>query len=331
MNVRILTIVLICGTLSCAKALIEPNKDATPSNTFDQLWNDINDKYVFFNLKNVDWDSVRQVHENRLSDGMSDKALFDVLSEVVLSLKDGHTSLYSPLDTTRFYFYENAADNFNEDFVLNTYLQPNGYRTSSSIRHCLLNGNIAYWYYPSFEKELTEEKIDDLLSKYTDSKGLIIDIRHNTGGDNDNIYRLMEHFIESKTLIGFSQEKANDKPNNFTSPYPIYIEPKGVNYTKPILLLTNRRVYSSANIFAGFMQQLPHVKLVGDTTGGGTGIPTSNQLPNGWLYRYSSSFVRLVGTPQFETGVIPDFVVSTGEQEENMGIDALIEHALKEF
>ncbi|MBQ2208436.1 MAG: peptidase S41, partial [Prevotella sp.] len=41
-------------------------------------------------------------------------------------------------------------------------------------------------------------------------------------------------------------------------------------------------MFSAANDFAVIMHALPNVKLIGDHTGGGSGLPMSNSLPNGW-------------------------------------------------
>lgn len=55
---------------------------------------------------------------------------------------------------------------------------------------------------------------------------------------------------------------------------------------------------------------LPKVVLVGDTTGGGLGIPNGGQLPNGWLYRFSvTQTLTLSKSPDFENGVPPEIRV----------------------
>jgi len=57
---------------------------------------------------------------------------------------------------------------------------------------------------------------------------------------------------------------------------------RGLRYTDPIALLTNRRTFSAAESFVLAMRTLPQVTIVGDTTGGGSGNPLHRELPNGW-------------------------------------------------
>ncbi len=329
-----LNLIICCVTIllsACSKLLIKPNTKDTPINCYSQFYQDLKNKYVFFDYKKINWDSINRIYASQIDNTMNDAELFRVLSKMIATLKDGHTSLYAPTDTFKYLFYEGRPDNFNETFINTTYLSPNNFKSIETIKYCTLQNNIGYLYYPSFKNDLTEKGINEILNSFSETKGLIIDIRHNLGGNNDNIYRLIEHFVESTQILGYYQSKASAKSNDFTAPYSISIAPKGTSYLKPIVVLTNRRVYSSANIFSGFMSQLKNVKLIGDQTGGGSGVPTSNQLPNGWLYRFSSSIVSLADGQQFENGIAPAISVTTGTADEAMGKDAIIERAILEL
>lgn len=317
---------------SCNKVIIKNNVKSSPTDCFNQLWQTMNDKYTFFDYKKVNWDSIKTVYQPQISDNMTDQQLFDLLAEVIGSVRDGHTSLYAPIDTFRYIFYNNYSSNFDSNFVKTKYLIPNDYTTSETVKSCILNNTIGYLHYPSFGNDLTQKNLDNILSRFSSTKGLIIDIRNNTGGDKSNIYRLLEHFVDGKRDIGTMIEKKDANKNSFTIATPITVEPRGVLYTKPVVILTNRWVYSSANIFAGFMSQLPQVKLIGDITGGGTGVPTSNDLPNGWRYRFSSTIIRLANGNDFEDGLQPTIKLGTDSiAQAQTGKDALIERALLEM
>lgn len=318
-------------TASCHKLLVKPNLTESPSQVFNQVWHDIKDNYVFFAYNNVNWDSIKQAYEPHIDENMSDQALYDVICEMMLGLKDGHTSLYTPFDTCKYYFFNGIANNYNAEFVDETYLVPNNVKTTEGIKHCFITDEVAYWHYPSFGNSLTEDSLNEILNQYTNSIGLIIDVRDNTGGSNSNIYRLLEHFVTQEELCGYFQEKSSHMPNDFTSPYPIHVSPRGVSYQKPVVILTNRKVYSSANIFTGFMSQLPNVTVIGDTTGGGCGLPTSNQLSNGWLFRFSSAFITMANGELCERGIIPDISTFTDSASALMGQDLIIEKAIFEL
>jgi hypothetical protein len=326
----IITSVFLCA--SCSRILVKPNKDASPKACFNQVWQTMNDKFVLFDYKNVNWDSVKTVFEPQVSDNMTDKQLFDLLAKVIGSVRDGHSSLYAPLDTFRYLFYEGYPKNFDSAFVDAKYCKANNFKESETIKYGILNSNIGYMYYPSFSKELTQKALDSVFKSFSSTKGLIIDIRDNTGGDKDNIYRLLEHIVTTETKLGSATEKKDAGKNSFTEATQITISPKGISYLNKVVILTNRKVFSSANIFSGLASQLPNVKLIGAITGGGSALPTSNDLPNGWRYRYSSSEVRLANGARFEDGVLPSIPASTDSSSQALtGKDAIIERGILEL
>ena len=93
---------------------------------------------------------------------------------------------------------------------------------------------------------------------------------------------------------------------------------------KPVCVLTNGSVYSAANAFAVWTHTLPLVRLVGDHTGGGSGMPMSNSLPNGWSVRYSACPMYDDQQHHIEFGIAPDKSVSIGT---SATVDNIIEAA----
>lgn len=72
------------------------------------------------------------------------------------------------------------------------------------------------------------------------------------------------------------------------------------------------------------------IKLVGDTTGGGGGIPNGGELPNGWKYRFSvSQLLDLQGNNYAEAGVPPDVVATFNWND--MTKDEIIDAAVNEI
>ena len=94
-------------------------------------------------------------------------------------------------------------------------------------------------------------------------------------------------------------------------------------------MLTNRSVYSAANSFAVMMRALPNVTLVGDRTGGGSGMPMSSSLPNGWNVRYSACPMYDSNGQHTEFGVDPDVWVSLSDVSTAQNRDDIIESARK--
>ena len=82
-----------CSTASpkhrrCVRGVVE----ATPLSTFDVFWTTFREHYPFFEMKGVDWDSVRGRLRPQISDGTEPEELFKLLSEAVAPLEDMHTS-----------------------------------------------------------------------------------------------------------------------------------------------------------------------------------------------------------------------------------------------
>ena len=77
------------------------------------------------------------------------------------------------------------------------------------------------------------------------------------------------------------------------------------------------------------MKQLPNVKVVGDTTGGGCGMPFTSELPNGWSVRFSAAPIYDAQMQLTEFGVEPSegCKVDMEDSARTQGIDTIIEKA----
>jgi len=92
-------------------------------------------------------------------------------------------------------------------------------------------------------------------------------------------------------------------------------------------ILTNRGCYSATNEFVSIMKYAPQVTVVGDKTGGGSGLPFSSELPNGWSVRFSASPMFNAEKQHIEFGVDPDVEVMLSEADADKKIDTIIETA----
>lgn len=75
---------------------------------------------------------------------------------------------------------------------------------------------------------------------------------------------------------------------------------------------------------------MDNITLVGDTTGGGGGLPNGGQLPNGWTYRFSITRLFDLGKQNFaESGVSPDVLASFNWSD--LTRDEIIDRAIEEI
>ncbi len=327
--VFILVSIALLGS-GCESFFIEPNPANTPVNNFNLLWNEANHKYSYFTYKNIDWDSVYQVYRPQVREEMSDEELFEVLANMLHVLRDGHVNLVSSFNVSRNWdWYLNFPQNFNFTLLERNYLGRD-YRIAGPFRTQVID-SVGYIYYSSFMGTFTDQELDDLLRRYENLKGIIFDIRDNGGGSIALVNSIASRFTNEKVLTGYSRYKQGRGHDDFTRPFPNYLEPAGYFYPKPVAVLINRSVYSAANDFASTMSHLPQVTLVGDQSGGGGGAPYSSELPNGWQVRFSTTQLLNAAQQHIEGGVAPDVKVDMLPADEAKGIDTILETALSLF
>jgi hypothetical protein len=320
---------LLLHLSACEKMWMEKDPENSPQAVFDQVWNTINERYVYLDYKHIDWDSAKVVCSARIQPEMSDDSLFTVLGDLLDVLKDGHVNLSTPFDRSRYWeWFTGYPANFSATCVDQNYLKPDSMSSSSGLLHRWI-GDVGFVAYRSFGTDITSDALNHVFLKYAKGKGLILDIRGNKGGNFANVTRLLSHLVLSRTLVGYTYQKNSPVRNDFSEAEAIYVNPSGVIFLKPVVILINRECYSAASFFCAFASQLPQVTLVGDRAGGGGSAPVSDNLPNGWTYRYSSNFTTLADGFNFENGIDPDIFMSTGLEDEVQGKDRIIEKAVE--
>lgn len=313
---------------SCIKAEIYRDN---PRGNFEALWKIIDEQYCFLDYKaeeyGLDWDRIHQEYSLDITDNMTDKDLFNVLERMLAELRDGHVNLYTGFDIARYWSWnEDYPQNFS-DSIQRVYLGTD-YRIAAGMKYKILDDNIGYIYYGSFADGIGEGNLSDMLQELAMCDGLILDVRNNSGGQLTNANKIAARFTNEKVLTGYIQHKTGPGHQDFSAPYPIYLEPsKSVRWQKKVVVLTNRSAYSATNDFVNTMKQLPNVTIIGDRTGGGSGLPFSSELPNGWSIRFSASPMFDPQMNQLEFGIDPDIKVDMTQADMQRNRDTMIETA----
>ena len=92
-------------------------------------------------------------------------------------------------------------------------------------------------------------------------------------------------------------------------------------------MLIDRGSYSATSFFAVCTQGYHNIKLFGDYSGGGLGLPNGGILPNGWTYRFSITRTIALDGGNYENGVPPEVRVLLDPACTAQGIDNVIETA----
>lgn len=274
---------------------------------FDALWTTLDRHYCFFDEKGVDWDAVGAEYRAKIKPDMELKEFFDLCADMLAELRDGHTNLSSWFAVSYYRDWWSAyPQNFNWRLIQQSYLGFD-YTTSGAMSYKLLqDSNVAYVRYSSFAAGVGHAFVNDMMLSMKEADGMIIDIRDNGGGDMTAVEDLVSHFIDSRILAGYISHKDGPGHDDFSEPYPYYYDPAlGVLWLKPVIILTNRSTFSAANNFVQVMKPLPQVAVVGDTTGGGSGMPFSSEMPIGWAVRFSASPVYDADMNLTENGIEP--------------------------
>lgn len=277
---------------------------------FENCWQTLDERYCFFEEKAVDWDGVHRLYRSYARDSVkSAQQLLSLLDHMLDTLRDGHVNIYTPFNVARYWkWYEDFPVNYDANLVERYYLKNNYWIAGSFSFTMLPKDSVAYVRYSSFANAIGSTNLDYMLMALRKAKGMIIDIRNNGGGNLTNATDFAAPFCTDKTLYAYIRHKTGKGHNDFSSAEPLYLEPiSGKRYswdasTQPVVVLTNRHTFSAANNFVQIMQALDGtlttdsvgdqhpkmIKICGDKTGGGSGMPFESVLPNGWTLRFSA-------------------------------------------
>lgn len=330
---RLIYIVAILPLLvSCEKAFFDKDlKSVNPKENFDYLWNECNEKYAYFEVKNIDWDQVKVKYEAKLYDGMSEDSLFNVLGGMLTELRDDHTNLVSNFNVSSFGVNYLGQDNFDWRLIEDNYLSQDYYVSGPFLHDFIANGEVGYVRFGSFTGTVGSTNLDFILDRYKNTKGLILDLRENGGGAVTDVFSILSRFIDQETTVYYSRIKDGKARNAFSEAKPAKASPyNGTRYLKKVMVLVDRGTYSAGSFTSISTKAIPNMVLVGDTTGGGLGLPNGGQLPNGWTYRFSiTQTLSLDMNPEYENGVPPD--IRALMDWSDLTKDEVIETALKEI
>lgn len=306
--------------------------DNDAAGNFDALWNFVDQHYCFFDTKDIDWNEVRDRYRPQAAACKDQRSLFRIMASMLDELRDGHVNLSSWFETSYYRkWWSDYPQNFNARLVEQNYFDFE-YKTLGVVEYgIILPHNVGYIRIPTFAAGLGQSNLDAIIDSFMACSGIIIDVRDNGGGALTNVEPYISRFITQPITAGYMIHKTGPGHNDFSEPYEFRYQPAENGrriWTKPVVVLTNRSTFSAANNFVGIMGSLHTVKIVGDTTGGGSGMPMSSELPIGWGIRISACRILDPEGKDTEFGIEPDYKVDLDPEAALRGVDTMLEKAL---
>ncbi len=334
-TIIVLGISLFLILTSCNKLFLGEEIPNRQVENFDQLWQEYDLHYGTFDVKQIDWNEEYAKYRPMIEDSTPDSTLFRVMTKMLDVLNDNHVYL-RPIKSSGLPWYSGGilgrqkvtgydrqvVDNYLETVLKEQY----------ELDFAMIPGNIGFIRLKALDSDYSvyEKIMDEALDKLKDTKGIVIDLRENDGGE-DRVSQYIANRFATDSHLSFTV-KVRNGPNHadFGKAIEFYTKPEGsFQYTKPVVLLTNLSVYSAGETFVLAMIQNKNVTRVGETTGGALSDAIPRELPNGWLFRVPISDVRDAnGANLEEIGIEPNIAVSNTTEELNRGVDKILETAI---
>ena len=210
---------LLLSVVLFTSCITEDEYDNSPEGNFEALWQTIDRQYCFLDYKKqeygLDWNEIYSQYKQRISKGMNNEQLFEVLADMLNELRDGHVNLSSKLEYSQYReWFDSYPANFS-DSIQRVYLGKD-YAQSSGMKYQVFEDNIAYIYCGSFQSGIGEGNLDEILNKLAICDGLIIDVRNNSGGNLTTAEKLAARFTNEKVLVGYMSHKTGPGHNDFS-------------------------------------------------------------------------------------------------------------------
>ncbi len=176
-----------------------------------------------------------------------------------------------------------------------------------------LAGNIGYYTFNAFlDPFRIMPAYRSFVRDRNHSNGLIIDLRGNIGGLAGMTMGMSGEFVDQPRKLGTMTMKGN------TLNFVVNPQPKPV--TAPIAVLVDEASISSAEIFAGGLQDLELARIFGSRTAGLALPSVIIKLPNGDGFQYAiADYHSAAGKSLEKLGVVPDEEITL--TRENLGFE----------
>jgi carboxyl-terminal processing protease len=126
-------------------------------------------------------------------------------------------------------------------------------------RYVEASEDVFVWKMPEFD--LPKEGVDDLVDKFRKKKGLILDLRGNSGGYEETLLRLISNLFDHDVKVGDLKRRKETKP--------LLTKSRGDRaFSGKLIVLIDSESGSAAELFARVVQLEKRGTVIGDVSAG---------------------------------------------------------------
>jgi hypothetical protein len=304
-----------------------------PVEVFEQVWTIFDTNYPYFDQRGIDWNAIHRIYRPQVTTETTDDELFQILSSMLGLLNDGHVNLEG--GKQRFnagITHGLGIDDYSGQLVRTKYLKGKfSAKQDSNFVYGWLTDGIAYLRIKGWkQKERVGAVVDSILADINAAKGIVIDLRANTGGNAFAAEAVANRFADRKRLFLKDHPKRGPGHDSLFPPRYVYVEPAGpLQFTRPVVVLQHRFSESATERFIMAARVLPHMTTIGDYTSGCFGTYYPHKLANGWTVSMGYSYnIDQTGQCWGGTGIPPELRILNTKEDIAAERDKVLEFAI---
>nr|WP_121269744.1 S41 family peptidase [Pedobacter schmidteae] len=373
---KTLFFVLAIGLLfnSCKKETVI-DLDSQPkslSDIFAHFWLEMNERYLFWDKETTNWDSVYKIYKPKFDElGNNDEDKTKALSyfeDLTGKLIDHHFSITfneAPLSGTvinpalsRKVSQEAYRSRYSYNSVVQTYLDKGFFSGVGNISQNgvpirattgTIGGDIRYFHCNFFALKRSyfsegHNQIKQILNSFFSAirdrakpKGVILDLRDNSGGDLGDLNFLAGKLINRDVLFGYSRSKMGTGKLNYLPWLEARLKhDRDFQLDVPIILLGDNYTASLSEIMILALRSKTNV-FIGEQTFGATGLLSDPDIFNSGSFQVGTFLTVTTSAVEFKgangvfyegVGLTPDIFSQFNFEQLSKGKDIQLELAI---
>jgi C-terminal peptidase prc len=192
------------------------------------------------------------------------------------------------------------------------------------VKQRVVADDIGYVLLRGFPEPSVVDSIEQDVQDFQDQgvRGLVLDLRGNSGGRIDVGTRLLSHFLPAGSSVYEETDRSGQNRMHFSR--------AGSQYSLPLVVLVDGGTASMGEIFASAVQEHGAATIVGSNTAGSVAAAQVFGLPDGAGLQVTVYEIRSADGKQLNrVGVVPDEVVDVDPATRAQGDDPVLSRAIE--